>query len=216
MLDLERLLAFALVTTVTSLVPGVSMMFVTGQAITSGVRAGWTALAGMQLGYLVWWCLAALGLGTLAAAYPLAFRLLSAGGALFLAYLGWLAIRHSICVSASGDESEPIKPRERISNRAFRDGMLVAIGNPKSLIYVVAIIPTFVAPDVPILPQIGLLAVLALFIDLAIGALYIGAGRSLARALQQPKARVWLDRVTGAIFIIVAVAILYENAVTGA
>ena len=80
MIDAEKLAAFALVTATTSLVPGQSMMFVMGQAIWRGVRSGWAALLGMQIGYLVWWVLLALGLGTLAAAYPLAFRVLAFAG----------------------------------------------------------------------------------------------------------------------------------------
>ena len=72
MIDAEKLAAFALVTATTSLVPGQSMLFVMGQAVWRGARSGWAALLGMQIGYLVWWVLVALGLGTLAAAYPLA------------------------------------------------------------------------------------------------------------------------------------------------
>ena len=70
MIDPERLAAFALMTGATSLVPGVSMLFVMGQAIRSGWRAGAVALMGMQLGYIAWWVLAGLGLGTLAATLP--------------------------------------------------------------------------------------------------------------------------------------------------
>ena len=68
MVDPERLYAFALMTAATSFVPGVSMLFVMGQTMRRGWRSGAAALAGMQIGYIGWWLLAALGLGTLAAA----------------------------------------------------------------------------------------------------------------------------------------------------
>ena len=205
MIEPDKLAAFLLVTATTSLVPGVSMLFVTGQAITRGARAGWLALAGMQVGYLVWWVLAALGLGTLAAAYPLVFDLLALGGALFLAYLGSQAIRHSL----QGDSNDMRAPRQ-VSRHAFRDGIAVAIGNPKSLVYMVAIIPPFITADEPIVPQIGLLALLALLIDLVIGAAYIAAGRKLTNALQDSRKRVWLDRFTGLIFIAIAALIIVD------
>jgi hypothetical protein len=73
-MDLERLLAFALMTFLTSVVPGPSVLFVMGQTIWRGARAGWAALIGLQVGYLFWWALAALGLGSLAAAFPRAFQ----------------------------------------------------------------------------------------------------------------------------------------------
>jgi len=49
---------------------------------------GAAALIGVQFGYVWWWFLAAVGLGTLAVAFPLALHLLAIGGALYLAWLG--------------------------------------------------------------------------------------------------------------------------------
>ena len=62
MIDPERLAAFALMTAATSVVPGVSMLFVVGRTIRHGWRSGAAGLAGMQLGYIGWWLLAGLGL----------------------------------------------------------------------------------------------------------------------------------------------------------
>jgi homoserine/homoserine lactone efflux protein len=206
MIDAEKLAAFVFVTGMTSLVPGVSMLFVMSQALRNGARSGAMALAGMQLGYVVWWLLAALGLGTLAAAFPLAFRLLAMTGALFLAWLGLRAIlasRH-----AEEHLTTPVRPP---SAHALRDGVLVALSNPKSLIYVVALLPPFVDAARAIGPQLLLLAAVAIALDVAIGALYILAGAKLAAAMERPSTRKWLDRAIGAIFIAIAVAILADQ-----
>ena len=205
MIDAEKLIAFALVTATTSLVPGQSMLFVMGQAIWRGAKSGWAALLGMQIGYLVWWGLAALGLGTLAAAYPLAFRMLGFAGIAYLAWLGVQAIRHSF----HPDEGNPETARKP-SRHAFRDGIFIAIGNPKSLIYMIAIIPPFIDPAVSIPPQIAILAFLALVIDLPVGALYIMAGQRLARAMERAATRRWIDRGIGALFLLIAALVLAE------
>lgn len=205
MIDPQRLAAFLLVTATTSMVPGVSMLFVMSQAIWRGTRSGWAALLGMQVGYAVWWIFAALGLGTLAAAYPLAFQLLAVAGGLYLAWLGMQAIRHSFHVAGDAPQTAR-KP----SRHAFRDGIAVAIGNPKSLVYMVAIIPPFVNASAPVGWQILVLAGVALVIDLCVGALYIGAGQSLARTMQRAAARRWIDRVIGALFLLIAVLVLTE------
>ncbi|QYJ05926.1 LysE family translocator [Qipengyuania flava] len=210
MIDAEKLAAFALVTAITSVVPGQSMMFVMGQAIWRGARAGWAALIGMQIGYLAWWALAAFGLGTLAATYPLAFRLLAYAGIAYLAWLGLAAIRHS----SHPDTDTPDAPRH-LSRNAFRDGIFVAIGNPKSLIYMVAIIPPFVDPAASIGPQIVILAVLALVIDLPIGALYIVAGQKLARVMERAATRRWIDRGIGALFLMISALVLVELVESG-
>ena len=206
MFDPERLIAFAWVTALTSIVPGPSMMFIMGQAIWRGPRAGWAALAGMQIGYIVWWLAAALGLATLASAYPVAFKALAVAGVLYLAWLGGQAIRHSF----HADEDEAGEPRRKLSTNAFRDGIAVAIGNPKSLIYVVAIIPPFVDPGRSIGGQIALLAVIALVIDLLIGWLYIGTGKQMARAMERAATRRWIDRGIGIVFILIAIAIAVD------
>ncbi len=207
MIDPERLAAFMLMTAATSLVPGVSMLFVMGQAIRGGWRSGAAALAGMQLGYIGWWLLAGLGLGTLAAAFPLAFRLLGVGGALYLAWLGFQAIRHA---GETADEDQAEQPR--LSRHAFRDAVFVALGNPKSLIYIVALLPPFVDARAPVPPQLVVLALVAMAIDIAIGAIYIGAGQRLAAAMRRPAARRRLDIAVGAIFVAVAVGILADIA----
>ena len=206
MFDPERLLAFALITATTSIVPGPSMMFVMGQAIWRGARSGWAALLGMQVGYILWWLAAALGLGTLAKAYPLAFRLLAIAGVLYLAWLGAKAIRHSF----HAGEDDAAAPARKPSAHAFRDGIAVAIGNPKSLVYMVAIIPPFVDPDLPVGWQIVTLALIALVLDLLVGWAYIGAGKRLARAMERAATRRWIDRGIGIVFILIAVAIAVD------
>lgn len=206
MFDPERLLAFALITATTSIVPGPSMMFVMGQAIWRGARSGWAALLGMQVGYILWWLAAALGLGTLAKAYPLAFRLLAIVGVLYLAWLGAKAIRHSF----HAGEDDAAAPTRKPSAHAFRDGIAVAIGNPKSLVYMVAIIPPFVDPDLPVGWQIVTLAVIALVLDLLVGWAYIGAGKRLATAMERAATRRWIDRGIGTVFILIAIAIAVD------
>jgi homoserine/homoserine lactone efflux protein len=207
MIDAEKLAAFALVSGLTSLVPGPSMLFVLGQAMWRGTRSGVAALAGVQLGYIGWWILAALGLGTLAAAFPLAFRALAVGGAL---YLGWLGTRALLHAGAGAEEDG--EPARKPSLHAFRDGVFVAMSNPKALVYIVALLPPFVDPHRPVVPQLALLAAVAFAIDIAFGAIYIVAGSRLSAAMARPQTRRWLDRAVGAIFIVIGLGILVELA----
>ena len=205
MIDAEKLAAFALVSGITSVIPGPSMLFVMGQAMWRGPRTGTLALAGVQLGYIGWWVLAAFGLGTLAAAFPLAFRALALGGALYLGWLGMQALRHAGAVSESGGE-----PARKPSAHAFRDGVLVALSNPKALVYIVALLPPFGDTHRAVVPQLLLLALVAMAIDVVFGALYIGAGSRLSAAIARPHTRQWIDRTVGAIFIAIGLGILAE------
>jgi homoserine/homoserine lactone efflux protein len=200
----EKLAGFALMSAAASVVPGPSMLFVMGQAVWRSGRSGAAALAGVQLGYVWWWALAALGLGTLATTFPVAFRVLALGGACYLAWLGLTALRHA------GDvDGAPVRARKPSSN-AFRDGILVAMSNPKSLIYIVALLPPFVDARQPVVPQLILLALVAMAIDVALGSIYILAGNGLARAMSDTRSRTWLDRGVGLVFLAIALAILAE------
>jgi threonine/homoserine/homoserine lactone efflux protein len=200
----EKLAAFALMSAAASLVPGPSMLFIMGQAIWRSGRSGAAALAGVQLGYVWWWFLAAVGLGTLATAYPIALHVLAFGGACYLAWLGFSALRGS---GARGEE----QPRARKpSSNAFRDGIFVAMSNPKSLVYIVALLPPFVDTGSPVAPQLVLLALIAMAIDVMIGTIYILAGSGLARAMTGGATRAWVDRGVGAIFLLIATAILID------
>lgn len=204
MISSEKLAAFALMSAAASLVPGPSMLFVMGQSVWRGGRSGAAALAGVQFGYVWWWVLAALGLGSLAAAFPFALHLLAFAGACYLAWLGFSALR------STGRPEGGASSRKGPSSHAFREGILVAMSNPKSLIYIVALLPPFVDARSPVVPQLVLLAALAMAIDVGLGTAYILAGHGLARAMTREATRRRLDHAVGAIFLAIAAAIFAD------
>lgn len=205
MIDPGRLAAFAALTGIVSLVPGPNMLFVLGQAAWRRARGGALALAGLQVGNTLWFVLAGLGLGTVLAASPLAFRGLTLLGALYLGWLGVQAWRHA----GRDEHDDPLTaPPARVSRDSFRDGILVALSNPKSLVYVAALLPPFVDPRAAVAPQLALLAIVAIGIDLAIGGAYIVLGSRLATAMTRPATRRGIQRGVGAMFLAIAAAVV--------
>lgn len=198
-LDPARIAAFIAVTALTSLAPGPQMVFVITQAAWRGPRGGLSALLGAQLGGVTWFVLAGLGLGSLAHASPLAFRALALGGAAYLAWLGVSAIRAAAHAPGAA-------PKGRRSRHAFRDGLVVALGNPKALVYIVALLPPFVNTGAPVAPQLAVLGGVAIAIDLLVGSAYILAGSRIARALAQPVTHRRFERAVGTMFIVLALA----------
>ena len=200
----EKLAAFALVTGINSLVPGPNMMFVMTQAVWRGQASGLAALAGLELGNVVWFVMAAFGLGVVLQAAPLVFAGLTLVGALYLAWMGLKALHGAI----RGHGSEA-KAAARPAAHAFRDGIAVAIGNPKGLVYVSAILPPFVDMRAPVGPQLALLAAVALTIDVGVSLGYIHAGSRLNAAIAQPEVRRRLDLGVGAVFLVIAALVLW-------
>lgn len=207
MIDPAKLAAFAVITGLVSLMPGPQMVFVMTQAAWRGPRAGAAALAGLQLGNATWFVMAGLGLGTLALAWPGAFTTLTAAGALYLAWLGLQALKDA--GRHAGAEPTGEAPR-RSSGHALRDSLAVSLSNPKSLVYVLALLPPFVDPRLPVAPQLALLAAIAIALDLTVGAVYVAAGGGLSAAMNRPAVRLWFERAIGTIFLVLAAAILVE------
>ena len=138
----EKLAAFVLVTGINSLVPGPNMMFVMTQSVWRGRSSGLAALAGLEAGNVVWFVMSAFGLGVLLKAAPMLFAGLTLAGALYLAWMGLQALRDAM----RGHVGEA-RAAARPAVHAFRDGLAVAVGNPKGLVYITAILPPFVQPE---------------------------------------------------------------------
>ncbi|HEU4650844.1 MAG TPA: LysE family translocator [Croceibacterium sp.] len=211
MIDPAKLAAFAFVTGLVSLMPGPQMVFVMTQAAWRGPRAGAAALAGLQLGNATWFVMAGLGLGTLALAWPGAFTALTAAGALYLAWLGLQALK----AAGQSAQAKPAGAARRASRHALRDSLAVSLSNPKSLVYVLALLPPFVDPREPVVPQLALLAAIAITLDVTVGAIYVAAGGGLSAAMNRPPVRLWFERAIGTIFLALAAAILVELARRG-
>jgi threonine/homoserine/homoserine lactone efflux protein len=203
MLDPARLAAFTLVTATTSLVPGPQMLFVLTQAAWRGPRAGLGALAGLQLGNLTWFVMAGLGLGTLAAASPHAFTVLAVIGALYLAWLGVQAIRDA----RRGAPVEDAAPRSAGAG-GLRASLVIALSNPKALVYVLALLPPFVDMRQPIAPQLAVLAAIAIGCDMVMGVAYVAAGSRLAAAMHRPDLRARLETGVGVVFLAIGAGVI--------
>lgn len=203
-MDYEKLAAFALATTLSSVVPGPNMMFVMTQSVWRGRSSGLAAMAGLEAGNLVWFVMAAFGLGVVLQAAPMAFAGLTQAGGLYLAWMGLQAL-----YGALKGHAEEARSAARPAAHAFRDGIAVAVGNPKGLVYVSAILPPFVDLRAPLAPQLVLLAGVALSIDVLVSLAYIQAGSRLNAAIGRPEVRRRLDLGVGLAFLIIAALVLW-------
>lgn len=204
----DNFVAFLIVTTLSSFIPGPAVIFVMSQAAWRGPRAGVSAALGIQLANAVYFALSGLGLASVIAASGTAFMIIKWVGAAYLLWLGLVAIRQSFRkdVAAAG-------PIAKGSANGFRDGLLVAFGNPKGILYFVALLPQFIDPKQPVLQQTLVLGVFACAIDFVAHLAYAFAGGALSRALNRPTVRRWFERGIGGIFIgLSAVAALYRRA----
>lgn len=189
----QVLLAFAGAGLALNLTPGADMMYTLAQGLRSGRRAAMAANAGIAVGGLVQTLIAALGLGALVAAHPMAFDIIRWGGVAYLLVLAVQALR-SGPVSAREIAVQPVW-------RVFLNAMLVNLLNPKVILFILALLPQFIDPARPVLPQfmvLGLVFACGGFVVNGLVGLFAGSiGQKLARS--EALAR-WLGRASAAIF----------------
>src|ERR1044071_1091772 len=137
MLPLSHLAAFAVTALIIIAIPGPSVLFVIGRSLSLGRRGGLMSVLGNTLGMLPQIAAVSLGIGAAVAESVLLFQLLKLAGAGYLVYLGIQAIRHRHTMTAV----EPSTPQP--AARLIRQGFLVGLTNPKSIVLFVAVLPQF-------------------------------------------------------------------------
>ena len=163
------LLAFIPAGLALNLTPGADMMFCLGQGLKSGRQAAMAANAGIAVGGMVHTLLAALGLGALVKAHPEAFELIRWLGVGYLLWLALGALRAS--PFAAQAQTEVVRTA---TGRAFWQGLMVNLLNPKVILFILAFLPQFVDPTRPILPQF-----LALGLVFSLGGLLVNGAVGL-------------------------------------
>jgi threonine/homoserine/homoserine lactone efflux protein len=122
------------------LVPGPAVLYVVTRSIEMGRAGGLASVAGITTGTIAYVALAAAGLSSLLLASTAAFDAVRYAGA---AYLFLLGLRRLLGRGLDRSEEEP-PPRTR--RRAYAQGIVVNLTNPKTIVFVFAFLPQFVDP----------------------------------------------------------------------
>lgn len=186
--------AFSALAFVVIIIPGPSVLFIVGRALQHGRRDALMSVVGNTGGELVHAALVAAGIGALIAASASAFVVLKFVGGAYLVYLGVQAVRHrrdgldavDMGAADAGLADAAVTPARRPTRRVLAESFTVGVTNPKTLVFVAAVLPQFVDPSAgPAWAQILLLGLLFAAIALVSDGAY---------ALAASGARDWLAR----------------------
>ena len=157
-------------------VPGPSLLFTIGRALTVGRREALLSVVGNALGVIAQVACVAVGLGAVVAASATAYTAVKIAGAAYVIWLGVQAIRHRSDARLAMDSAAPLR-----RGHPVRIGFTVGATNPKTIVFFVAFLPQFTDPTGPVALQTLLLGlvfgVLAVASD-SIWALAAGAART--------------------------------------
>ncbi|MYM34797.1 LysE family transporter [Duganella sp. FT94W] len=137
-------LLFVSVSLVAAFSPGPGVLMAISTASSHGARRAFYSSAGNALGVFIVATTAVTGLGLVLKASELAFGLLKLAGAAYLIYLGIKAWRNAGKQTAAQAQQQPVA-ESRLST--FRAGLLVAVSNPKAILFFTAVFPQFMPQD---------------------------------------------------------------------
>ena len=123
------------------LVPGPAVLYVVTRSIEMGRSGGLASVAGITTGTIAYVGLATAGLSSLILASRVAFDAVKYAGA---AYLFLLGVRRLLGRGLEPPDENAV-PRTR--RRAYTQGVVVNLTNPKTIVFVFAFLPQFVDPD---------------------------------------------------------------------
>jgi homoserine/homoserine lactone efflux protein len=164
LLNTDLFIAFCLATTALVLLPGPIVTLVIANSIAHGRRTGLATVAGAGTGNALLVAAGALGLTTLLALLADIFEYVRWVGVAYLIYLGLRQWREVLRASTS--PGTIAIPRGR---SVFGQAFLVAITNPKTILFYAAFFPQFVDRDLAVAPQLVAMSIafvaIAVFFD---------------------------------------------------
>ncbi|MET7464652.1 LysE family translocator [Nonomuraea sp. NPDC005501] len=136
------LIGIALVSLGMVLTPGPNMIYLVSRSITQGRKAGLISLTGVALGFTIYLTATCLGLTAIFAYVPAAYTALKLGGAAYLLWLAWNAVKPG-GTSAFEPRELPVEPPRKL----FAMGLLTCLLNPKIAILYLSLLPQFIDQD---------------------------------------------------------------------
>ncbi|MCV0425807.1 MAG: LysE family translocator [Roseibium sp.] len=187
----ENWLTFVAASLVLTMTPGPSVLLGMVHSLNFGTRKTLFTALGDISANLIQMLLVALGLGVVIANSEFAFQVIKWGGVLVLVYMSlrlWRSTPELEVASLEGSDAHPA--------RLFASGFLVAIGNPKALVFFTAFFPQFLDPSTNLAKQLLAMCPTMAALDFSFVMLYaVGAKGLLGFLHSHPKL---LNRVSGA------------------
>lgn len=201
-MTLYGLSIFCLVYALAVASPGPGVAAVVARSLAYGTRGAPAFIAGFVIGELVWLAFAATGLAALAQAAQPVFAAVKYAGAAYLLYLAW---RMWTAPARKLDDAEVEPSQEPL--RLFLGSLSLTMGNPKAMVFFLALLPTVVQLETLSLAGFLELAAVIVIVLPAIVSAYVLAAVRARRMLQSPRALRLLNRGGATVMAGAAVAV---------
>jgi len=190
-MDLVTLAAFTIAYAIAVIVPGPGVAAVVARALGGGFMSAVPMVLGILVGDLIYLVFALFGLAAIATWFGPIFVVVRWAGAAYLLFIAW-----QFWTAKPG--SEQIRAKSESGWRTFLSGFALTLGNPKTIVFYLALLPTVIPLDQPI-TVLGFTELVAIVVVvlLIIGLAYAGLAAAARDFFKSSKAIRRLNRTAG-------------------
>lgn len=201
-MDAITLITFALAFAIAAASPGPGMAAVVARGLGGGFAGAFPMVLGLVMGDLVYLSLAAFGLAAIAKSFGFLFVAIRWAGAAYLLYLAYKMW------TAKPDADEVRARAAEHPGRTMLAGLALTLGNPKTIVFYLALLPTLVPLEKITLLGFAELALIVCVLLTLIGSAYGLAAAGAREVFRSPKALKRLNRVSGTVMAGTAAAVV--------
>lgn len=206
-MHLSNWLLFCSVALLVTFSPGPAVLLAISNAIAVGPRRAMISSMGNGFGLFIISGVAMAGMGVVLATSATAFMLLKLAGALYLVYLGIKQWRSKTSIVADA----PVALGAANQNsfwKLFRQGLTVALTNPKAILFFSALFPQFITPGEPVAIQFTVLTTSFVACAMLAHLFYANLARLLKTQLATPGRAKLFNRISGGAFVLLGLSLL--------
>lgn len=202
-MNMELYLEFVAAVAVLVLIPGPLVALIVSNSVTYGSRSGLMTVFGAAGATLVQLSVVALGMAAAVQALGHWFGMVRAIGGAYVVWVGVQAFR------AAAADLTRTAPQPRSGRGMLAEGFLVALFNPKALLFYAAFFPQFISPALPTGPQVAVLCTTLLVLGVMCDSSWAVLAGRLRHLLALHAA--WRNRITGGMLVTVGVALTFAQ-----
>lgn len=201
--------AYLLAACIVIAAPGPDSMNTLAIGMSRGRREAMAYACGVGIGCLTHTLWAVLGISAIVAASETLFAIVKWVGVAYLLWLGGQALRERRALPVADDRAHSAQANNSAATRVLQGALTNAL-NPKVMLFFMAFLPQFADPRLGMIGAQMLLMGLTFAAITAVAYVLLGAGAGSMgeRLMRQPSIARWLNRVTGVLFIALAVRLM--------
>jgi len=205
-MELSTWLLFSVVALLAIISPGPAILLAISNSLTHGTRSVYLSALGNEIGILIVSLSAVLGLGVILQTSTVLFLIIKVTGAAYLIYLGvrqWRS-KTNLFDSSSNNEEKIARSQQSF----FLEGLLIAVTNPKAILFFTALFPQFIDINAAVAPQFLIMTVTFMALSFLVLISY-GKIASKAKHWFSTSKRVkGFNRTMGGLFIMIGLGLL--------